>query len=387
VGGIALLVCLGVGLITAIASPDRTIIGFLHGSDGTVVEVLRLTVATTLAGVEGVGEGSGFHLLPLAFGLAPVLGAMLGARVAAGPLTAMSIRHAVAWSAAGAVVFALGMLILALVANGQHSGASFEIDFAIGSVLVKSLVLAGVGAALGALRAGRALAPDRDVPHLPAAAVELLRTLAMPLLGLAALLAVATVVGFVHNEVQALRGQEDAVTNVRSDAGAAIENVLFLPDFGIDTAGLALFAEFDDSVLAVSDDAVPDFVKGLDGEGHGRIFDYSGALPVYVFLPGLLILVASALLAGLYSGFATARRAGAPMQLLAAAWGAVTGIVWAIALVILRTLSFGASTLGVSVFAGALLVGTLAGALGGLLAVRPAAGPPPGTKPQEISDG
>ena len=58
-----------------------------------------------------------------------------------------------------------------------------------------------------------------------------------------------------------------------------------------------------------------------------------------MFLPELLILLGAALAAALYSGFATARRAAAPTQLLAVGWGALTGIVWAIALVILRALS------------------------------------------------
>ena len=386
VGAIALVVCLGVGLVTAIASPDRTIIGYLHESDGAVLEVLRLTIATTLAGIRGGDQAADIQLLPLIFGLAPFLGGMLGARIAAPKLTGMSVRDALAWSSGGAVVFAIGMLILALVANSQRSDSGFELDFTIATVLIMSLLLVGAGATLGAWRAGRRLAPDRLVPEAPASIAGPARTVATPLLGLAALLAVTTVVGFVHMEVQTLRGQDDAVTDVRSDAGAAIENVLFVPDLGIDAAGLALFGEFDDSVLAVSDDSQSDFADGLDDEGRGRIFSYGGALPIYVFLPELLILVGAALIAALYSGFATARRAAAPTQLVAAGWGAVTGIVWAVALVILRAMAFGQGTIGESVFAGALLIGSVAGAVGGLLAVRPAATGPAGPRP-EVADG
>ena len=386
VGAIALLVCLGVGLVTAIASPDRTIIGYLHGSDGAVLEVLRLTIATTLAGIRGGDQAPDVQLLPLIFGLAPFLGGMLGARTAAPKLTGMSVRDALAWSAGGAVVFAIGMLILALVANGQRSASGFELDFTIATVLIMSLLLVGAGATFGAWRAGRRLAPDRLLPEAPASVTGPARTVATPLLGLAALLAVTTVVGFVHTEVQTLRGQDDAVTSARSDAGAAIENLLFIPDLGIDAAGLALFGEFDDSVLAVSDGSQSDFADGLDDEGKGRIFSYGGALPIYVFLPELLLLVGAALLAALYSGFATARRAAAPTQLLAAGWGAVTGIVWAVALVLLRAMAFGQGTIGESVFAGALLIGTIAGAVGGVLAVRPAASGPSGPMP-DVADG
>jgi hypothetical protein len=288
----------------------------------------------------------------------------------------MSTREAVTWSAGGGVLFALGMMILALVANGQDAG--FGLKFAIGSVLFMSLLLAVVGAVIGAVRSAATLAPDRQAVVLPPAAVGSLRIVSTPLIGLGALLAVTAVIGFVHLEVQSIRGQQEALS-VRTELGAAIENILLVPDIAVDVAGLALLAEFDESVLPVDDDEQEDLATNLDDEGNGRIFAYSGALPIYVFLPEMLILLAAALATGVYSGFATARRAAAPTQLIAVGWGALTGIVWAIALVILRALSFGASTLGDSVFAGALLIGTAAGAIGGLLAFRPVGGlsPPP----------
>jgi hypothetical protein len=383
VGAFALLTCLAVGLITAVLSPDRTIVGFLHSQDGIVTEALRQTVATTLASVRAFGDGGeDSQLLPLVFGATPFFGAAFGARVAAPSLAGMSTREATAWSAGGAVVFAAGMLILALIANGQDSELGFGLDFSIGSVLLMSLLLAGAGAAFGALRPERAAASERAPGiALPPAVSTALRIVATPLIGLAALLGVTTFVGFVHLEVQTIRGQEEAVTPLRSDLGAAIENILFVPDVGIDTAGLALFGEFDESVLPVDDDKQSRLQANLGDDGTGRIFDYGGALPIYVFLPELLILIGAALAAALYAGFATARRAAPPTQLVAAGWGALTGIVWALALalVLLRAFVIGQSTLGDSVFAGALLVGSLLGAAGGLLAVRPAAAPaPPG---------
>jgi len=381
VGGVALLSCVVVGLIAAVASPDRTIIGFLHSEDGIFTEALRLTVATTLATVKAFGEGgTDNQLLPLVFGAAPFVGAAMGARVAAPSLTGMTSREAVAWSVGGAVVFAIGMLILALVANGQKNELGIELEFSIASVLLMSLLLAGTGATFGALRAAKTVAPDRPKVELPPAVTGRLRTVATPLVGLAALLAVATLVGFIHYEVQAIRGQEEATAQVRTELGATIENILFAPDIGVDTAGLAVLGQFDESVLPVDDDQQSDLAENLDDRGKGRIFDYSGALPIYIFLPELLILLGAVLVAALYAGFATARRAAPPTQPLAAAWGAVTGIVWALALVILRTLAYGPSTIGDSVFANALLIGTVAGAIGGFLAYRPAgtgAGPTP----------
>ena len=106
---------------------------------------------------------------------------------------------------------------------------------------------------------------------------------------------------------------------MRPKLNAEIENVLFLPDLGIDVAGLAVLGQFDNSVLPVDDDEQDDLAAGLDG-GRGRIFDYNAALPIFVFLPELLILLGTMLVTALYAGFATARRALAGTQVLAAAW-------------------------------------------------------------------
>ena len=84
-----------------------------------MIEALRLAVATTLASVEAPGASDAFKLLPMVFAAAPVLGATLGARIAAPSLAGMTTRDAVVWSAGGAGVFAVGMVVLALVANGQ----------------------------------------------------------------------------------------------------------------------------------------------------------------------------------------------------------------------------------------------------------------------------
>jgi hypothetical protein len=370
VGGVALLTCLVVGLITAVASPDRTLIGVFHSEGGVFTETLRQTVATTLAAMKPLG-GKGFQLLPLIFGAAPFFGAAIGARVAAPSLAGMSTREAVAWSAGGGVVFAIGMLILALVANGQKSGLGIILEFSIESVLLMSLVLAGSGAVFGALRAARTITPDRRRVEVPTTVAGPLKLVATPLVGLAALLVVAALVGFVHLEVQTVRGQEQATTGIRSDLGGAIENILFVPDIGIDMAGFAMLGQFDESVLSVDDDKQDELARSLDA-GKGRIFDYSGALPIYVFLPELLILLGAVLVAALYSGFATARRAAGPTKLVAVGWGALTGIIWAIALMILRALAYGQTTIGGSVFASALLFGTVLGAIGGFLAFRPA---------------
>lgn len=371
VGGVALLTCLVVGLFAAVASPDRTVIGAFHAGDGVLTEALRLTVATTLAPVKVAGGSESFRLLPLIFGIAPFLGGVIGARVAAPSLTGMSVRDAMAWSAAGAVVFACVMLIIALAVNGQGGEQLLDLKFSIGSLLLLSVLLTGAGAAIGARHAARTVAPDRPGVQLSPVLAAPLRIAAKSLVGLAALLAVTMLVGFAHVEVQSIRGQQQAVGSVRSNLGAAIETVLFAPDIGIETAGLALFARFDKSALPVDDEKAGKLTASLDDEGRGRIFDYSGALPAYVFVPELLILMGAVLISALYCGFAMARTAVPRTGLIAAGWGALTGVVWAFALVILRSLAFGQTTVGDSVFVNALLIGAATGAIGGFLAFRP----------------
>lgn len=371
VGGVALLTCLVVGLITAVVSPDRTLIGLPHAGDGVLTEALRMTVASTLAPVREAGGGEGFRLLPLIFGTAPFFGAAMGARAAAPSLTGMSARDAMAWSAGGAVIFAGVMLIVALAVNGQNGEQGPDLRFSIGSLLLLSVLLTGAGAAIGARHAARAVAPDRPGVQLSPVIAGPLRAAARSLVGLAALLAVTMLVGFVHVEVQSIRGQEQATGLVRSNVGAAIETVLFVPDIGIETAGLAMFAQFNGRALPVDDEKRGKLLASLDDEGRGRIFDYSGALPAYVFVPELLILMGAVLVCALYAGFAMARTARPQTQLIAAGWGALTGVVWALVLAILRALAFGQTTIGDSVFANALLIGAVTGAAGGVLAFRP----------------
>lgn len=367
VAATALVTCILVGALTAIASPDATLVGAPHRDEGIVIEAVRTAVATTLA---MLGGADAFKLLPMVFAAAPLLGAALGARIAAPALAGMTTRDAVAWSASGAIVFAAGMVILALVANSQPAAGPAALDFSIWSVLLNSLLLGGAGAGAGALRAAPLVAPDRRRLALPPVLSRALRISVPSLVGLTALVAVAGVVGFAHLKVQTLRGQQDGLAG-RSATAGAVENVLFAPDRAVDSAGLALLARFKGRALPVDDDKRDELARSLDG-GSGRIFDYSTALPIFVFLPEVLVLMGAALLAALYGGYGTARRAVATTQVAAVGWGALTGVVWAAALTLLRALAFGQSATGASVFANALAIGTLAGAAGGLLAFKPA---------------
>ena len=78
--------------------------------------------------------------------------------------------------------------------------------------------------------------------------------------------------------------------------------------------------------------------------GTFRVFAYDDALPGYVLLPALLLLMGLITLAAVYAGFSAARAVDAGSLGTGAAWGAITGPAWAIALAILVVLAGGSST-------------------------------------------
>ena len=100
-----------------------------------------------------------------------------------------------------------------------------------------------------------------------------------------------------------------------------------------------------------------------------RLFDYRDGASAIVFLLMLVLLVGLPLCGALFAGFTVARERAAATPVLAAAWGALVGPVWAIALALLNALLqdtlFGHAQ-GESVFGIVLVLGALVGALGGL---------------------
>jgi hypothetical protein len=228
---------------------------------------------------------------------------------------------------------------------------------------------------------------------LPAAAVRPVRAVLSPLAPLAVLLATMGILGLAEWEVQTIKGEQQAKLG-RSTGGALVENVLMTGDHAVNTTGMGMFASFTYPPLPVGDDKVAalydNFTKrdssstsesesgfrggslaGLGGLGSGeataRVFAYSDALPAYVFIPGLALLILLPIAFALYSGFATARRSGARTAGAAAGSGALTGLVWALAVVLLRSVCDIAWLVGNSLFLDTFLVATLAGAVGGLL--------------------
>jgi len=119
------------------------------------------------------------------------------------------------------------------------------------------------------------------------------------------------------------------------------------------------------------------------------LFDFSDTMPAFLFAPTLVVLIGIAALLALYAGFAVARRVGEGRADRAAAWGALVGPVWSVAMVLLATLArkdVVGNPSGDSVFIAFLLGGAVLGALGGLLAAQgstpaPAAQQPPAPQP------
>ena len=113
-----------------------------------------------------------------------------------------------------------------------------------------------------------------------------------------------------------------------------------------------------------------------------RIFAFSDNWAPVTFVLLLILAIGLPVAFAGYAGYAIATAAGAPTPAFGAAYGAIVGVVWALALTLVRWIGNMQFLDGDSVFVGALLTAGAAGAAGGLLATRgaaaaPTAGPPP----------
>lgn len=403
------------GLLVAVATTGSSIIG---GMDASILEEALLQacalVGAPFSGSGGdadIAQGFGISLdiqtMPLV-GLAIPIAAMALAVRRLLPRTAdLTVFQRLGFTLASALPFALLMLIPATIAEADDDGVTLTPD--VGAVFGFSLLLGLIGAAIGARELVRQ-GVDQAMPGL----TVLLRPVANALRALLIALALASVVmtGLVF--VQTLRDAGD-VTGDRSTVGAAIENSLYAVEHGAHGVELGTFATFDLTDLARAsvlladeegfesdeDDAIGIFlalpVERVDElinvdrdkqEATYRIFDYENAMPSWAFILWIVILIPIPVLLALYAGFSMARAAGARESARAALWGAAAGPVWALALVLLNVMIKGTDLFtvfghanGDGVFGWTLLVATVAGGLGGLLATRsesaPATPPPP----------
>jgi hypothetical protein len=320
-----------------------------------------------LAGFHNEGAFAAFErasrVAPGLFALVPVLASLYLARAQHTRLREHSLAVRLGCAGAGALLFAVLMLLPALLTGdlGASTGQAFGYGLlwtSIGAVTGTLLAAPPESAELGSL--------SPRMRGVASAALTALRPLGAALL-------VATAIGtalWLVNvaTVEATRGN-------RSLPIALIDTALFTADHGVHTFELGSLAAFDrrevsPAVLSLPLPAAePREVLGT-GESF-RLFDYRHGNPAIVFLLMLVVLVTLPLATALYAGFLVARERAAATPVLGAAWGAVVGPVWAIAVTfvnsVLQNTLYGHAQ-GESVFGILLVLGALVGALGGFLA-------------------
>lgn len=323
-----------------------------------------------------------------------------------------SARTRLLQGAAVGPAFAVCLLICGLVAGTIGSGTQGE------GVHIDAAAAFGLGLLWGALAGlgGVAFMLRREGVAPPPRAVAARRLVWAALRPLLLALAVAAVVGTVVWVVQSIRDAGDQRRLTRSTRALAttiFDDVAYVADNGVHlfelgsgvgfhqpgifrANGLPLPATKVDEIAGRVDLAeVTSPRQVLEPPGSFRIFDYADGLPAVEFVVLLLLMPACALVAA-YAGYSVARAARAARPEHGAAWGALTGPVWAVTMVVLNALvqkQFGSKAVGDQVFAVYLFGGAVLGALGGLLAVggrapapAPAAAPPPEPPPPRPPD-
>jgi hypothetical protein len=365
------------GLIIALATPDASIIGLVGRGGGVVSEAFRQAVSTLLAPVVDTGplSSASGRVAPMIFVAIPIGAVALATRWQLHRTEGARPGARIAWAAVVGLPF--GLLMLAFAVLGGSSDAA-NVSPSAGSAFGLGLLWGVVGGALGAATAVplEGAAEGRKAPPLVS---RVLTAATATLRPLGALLIACSALGLVGWIVQ-VGADVDEVRSGRSTATALVEESLFIGEHGVHLAALASGARFTaDANGALGLPFPVDQASEVPGRDGGlRVFSYTDAMPAYVFLPALVLLFALLILAALYAGFAAARAVNAPTPGLSAAWGAVTGPAWAIAMSILVSLTgglFHGDADGGSVFGLFLLLGAVLGAGGGVLAVTDAREP------------
>jgi hypothetical protein len=367
------------GLIIALATPDASILGLVGRGGGVVSEAFRQAVSTLLAPVIDTGplSSASGRIAPMIFVAIPIGAVALATRWQLHRTEGARPAARIAWAAVVGLPF--GLLMLAFAVLGGSSDVA-NVSPSAGSAFGLGLLWGVVGGALGAATA-LPLEGAADGRRVPALAGRVLTASTATLRPLGALLLACSALGLVGWIVQ-VGADVDEVRAGRSTAAALVEESLFVGEHGVHLAALASGARFTaDANGALGLPFPVDKASDVPGRDGGlRIFSYTDAMPAYVFLPALVLLFGLLILAALYAGFAAARAVGAATPVLGAAWGAVTGPAWAIAMSILISLAgglFHGDADGGSVFGLFLLLGALLGAGGGALAVADAREPAP----------
>ncbi len=362
-----------VGFVLA-ALPDASLIGFLGADAGYVEEAFRQMVQLVLAGFENDSLFDVFkstsRVAPGLFALVPTFTALYLARAQLTRLKGASLGLRLGVAAGGALVFALLMIIPALLTG--------DIDADVGQTFTYALFWGLVGALTGTLLAAPREPGAVPVPSRGRVVIAAVLTALRPL-GLALL--VTTVLGTALWIVD-VAADGDA-RGSRSLPIALVDTTLYAVDHGVHSFELGTLAAFERRQLRPEVLSLP-LPADKPGEIVGttsdplRLFSYRDGASAIVFLLMLVVLIGIPVTAALYAGFVVARERAAASPALGAAWGALVGPVWAIALAIVNGLLqdtlFGHAQ-GESVFGIVLVFGALIGALGGFLAARASATP------------
>ncbi len=383
---VGVAVCLAAGLVLAIITPNASLLSL--GGSGLLKETLGQAVSFSQANLTVQGFDATVRTVPVLFVLIPILGVAVGAASAAGRTASMSARDRLLWAAASGIPFAVVMLVISLsIGHLQDDLLDGKVQFSSGSVFLLSLLwgsLGGVAGTLFALRQEGGSMPTL-LPPGPAryagAAWAALRPLLLALLAIGAL---STAIWVVQMAREGDYRKEPFPP--RSAAVAVGEQLAYAGDHAINTLPLGAGASQHFAsiypVVPIASDQIFDLASSSSEDSPIStydIFDFSDTMSAALFIPMLILFIAIPALLALYGGFAVARRLGERRPSWAAAWGAIVGPIWAVAMVLLAALArkqvVGDPT-GDSVFVAFLLGGAVLGAVGGLLAAQGQAGEP-----------
>ncbi|HET8813520.1 MAG TPA: zinc ribbon domain-containing protein [Solirubrobacterales bacterium] len=384
-------ICLAAGLILAIVLPNASYLA-VGGGSSLVEQTLAQAVSFSQANMSVQPEEFVLRTVPVLFVLIPILGVAAGVAASAPRTSGMPQRERFLWAVASGVPFAVLMAIFCLsLGEVDFDLLSAPIEFSVGSVLLLSLIWGALGGALGMLFDVRRAGGSVPNPLPPSAGRfagigwSALRPLLLALL-------VVGVLGTAAWVVQVAREDSFRDFPPRSTGVAVGEQIVYAGDHAIAILPLGAGAsERLSGTAALPIDDYSDLPDDLSASSPSdyNLFDFSDTMPAFLFALTLVVLIGITALLALYAGFAVARRVGEKRPDRAAAWGALVGPVWSIAMVLLAALArkdIVGNPSGDSVFIAFLVGGAVLGALGGFLAAQgataaaaPHQAPPPPT--------
>lgn len=373
---IGLAVCLAAGLLLALVLPNSSFLA-VGGGSGLVNEMMAQAVSFLQVNLQLADAETTVRTVPVLFVMLPIGGVAVGVAALASRTVGMSPRERFLWAAASGVPFAFLMLVIALsLGTTDFDLLSGQIEFNGGSVLLFGFLWGALGGLLGMLWAVRSEGgrmPDLSTrfSHPLGIGWAALRPLLLALLVIGAL-------GTVIWMVQMVRDSDYRDFPPRSTAIGLGEQVAYAGDHAIDILPLGAGASERLSgwpAIPIAQDQfyeLPDDPAASAASDY-NVFDFNDTMPVFLFIPMLAVLILVPAALALYAGFAVARRLGEGRPDRAAAWGAIVGPVWAIAMVLLAALArkdVVGHPNGDSVFLAFLVGGAVLGAVGGMLAAQ-----------------